>query len=194
MNLHKKLAMMTIALSLSGLLAACGGDEEATSNETDMGEQMEETMDGTDHSGMDMSGSGDVPGDLTAAEDPEHAVGDTAIITEAHMPGMEGAEATIVGAYDTFVYSISYDPMQGGERVDDHKWIIHEEIEDATASPYKIGDEVDVEAEHMEGMDGTTATIDSVEETTVYMIDFTLESGEKVTNHKWVTEDELSAQ
>ncbi|TCI24122.1 DUF1541 domain-containing protein [Exiguobacterium sp. SH5S13] len=43
-------------------------------------------------------------------------------------------------------------------------------------------------------MDGTTATIDSVEETTVYMIDFTLESGEKVTNHKWVTEDELSAQ
>ena len=42
-------------------------------------------------------------------------------------------------------------------------------------------------------MGGTTATIDSVEETTVYMVDFTLESGEEVTNHKWVTEEELSA-
>lgn len=193
MKVNKKLGMMTMALSLSGLLVACGEDETMNSD-TNMNEQMEETMDGNDHSGMDMSGSSDVPEGLTSAENPTFAVGDTAIITEAHMPGMEGAEATIVGAYDTFVYSISYDPMNGGERVEDHKWIIHEEVADATNDPYQIGDEVDVEASHMDGMDGTTATIDSVEETTVYMIDFTLESGEKVTNHKWVTEEELSTQ
>lgn len=45
----------------------------------------------------------------------------------------------------------------------------------------------------MTGMNGTTATIDFAEETTVYMVDFTLESGEDVTNHKWVTEEELSS-
>lgn len=193
MKLNKKLGMMTMALSLSGLLVACGEDETMNSD-TNMNDQMEESMDGNDHSGMDMSGSGDVPEGLKSAENPTFAVGDTAIITEAHMPGMEGAEATIVGAYDTFVYSISYDPMHGGERVENHKWIIHEEVTDATNTPYKIGDDIEVEASHMDGMDGTTATVDSVDETTVYMIDFTLESGEEVTNHKWVTEEELSAQ
>lgn len=192
MKWNKKLGMMTMALSLSGLLVACGEDD-TTNNDTNMNDQMEETMDGNDHSGMDMSGSGDVPEGLKSAENPPFAVGDTAVITEAHMPGMEGAEATIVGAYDTVAYSISYDPMHGGERVKDHKWIIHEEIEGAQDDPYEVGDEVEVNAEHMSGMGGTTATIDSVEETTVYMVDFTLESGEEVTNHKWVTEEELSA-
>ena len=47
----------------------------------------------------------------------------------------------------------------------------------------------------MEGMDGATATIDSAEETTVYMVDFTTtDTDEAVTNHKWVTESELSAK
>jgi len=156
-----------------------------------MNDQMEETM---DHGDMDMSGSGDVPAGLQDAENPTFNVGDQAVITEAHMPGMEGAEATIVGAYDTVVYSISYDPMHGGERVRDHKWIIHEEIVDAKADAYEPGDEVTVDAEHMNGMGGATATIDSAEETTVYMVDFELDNGERVTNHKWVTEDELSAE
>lgn len=193
MKVNKKLGMMTMALSLSGLLVACGEDE-TTNTDTNMSDQMEETMDGNDHSGMDMSGSGDVPEGLKSAENPTFAVGDKAIITEAHMPGMEGAEATIVGAYDTVVYSISYDPMHGGERVRDHKWIIHEEIVDAKADAYEPGDEVTVDAEHMNGMGGATATIDSAEETTVYMVDFELDNGERVTNHKWVTEDELSAE
>ncbi|MEW8967405.1 YdhK family protein [Exiguobacterium alkaliphilum] len=193
MKVNKKLGMMTMALSLSGLLVACGEDE-TTNTDTNMSDQMEETMDGNDHSGMDMSGSGDVPEGLKSAENPTFAVGDKAIITEAHMPGMEGAEATIVGAYDTVVYSISYDPMHGGERVEDHKWIIHEEIVDAKADAYEPGDEVTVDAEHMNGMGGATATIDSAEETTVYMVDFELDNGERVTNHKWVTEDELSAE
>ncbi|MDX5323110.1 MAG: YdhK family protein [Exiguobacterium sp.] len=193
MKVNKKLGMMTMALSLSGLLVACGEDE-TTNTDTNMSDQMEETMDGNDHSGMDMSGSGDVPEGLKSAENPTFAVGDKAIITEAHMPGMEGAEATIVGAYDTVVYSISYDPMHGGERVRDHKWIIHEEIVDAKADAYEPGDEVTVDAEHMNGMGGATATIDSSEETTVYMVDFELDNGERVTNHKWVTEDELSAE
>lgn len=203
--MRNKLMMGTIALTLSAGLAACGGNEMGDNmNEDmeenmdgqmeDMEENMDEQMDGMDHSGMDMSGSGEVPEGLEEAENPAFEEGDTAIITEAHMEGMEGAEATIVGAYDTVAYSISYDPANGGERVEDHKWIIHEEITEASEEPYTEGDEVQVEAEHMEGMNGATATIDSAEETTVYMIDFTLESGEEVTNHKWVTEEELSAE
>lgn len=210
--MKNKLVMGTMALTLSAMLAACGGDDDMGSGDMsdNMDENMEENMDenmddmdhmededsmeGMDHSGMDMSGSGEVPEGLEEAENPTFEEGDTAIITEAHMEGMEGAEATIVGAYDTVAYSISYDPTDGGERVEDHKWIIHEEITDAADEPYAEGDEVQVEAEHMEGMDGATATIDTAEETTVYMIDFTLESGEEVTNHKWVTEDELSAE
>ena len=50
-------------------------------------------------------------------------------------------------------------------------------------------------AEHMEGMKGATATIDSAEQTTVYMVDYTdTETEEKVTYHKWVTESELTAK
>ena len=41
-------------------------------------------------------------------------------------------------------------------------------------------------------MEGTTAKIDSAEETTVYMVDFTpMNGGEEVKNHKWVIESEL---
>jgi len=34
--------------------------------------------------------------------------------------------------------------------------------------------------------------IESAEETTVYMLDFTTTTGEEVENHKWVTESELA--
>jgi hypothetical protein len=105
---------------------------------------------------------------------------------------MKGAEATIVGAYDTTVYTISYTPTDGGEKVENHKWVIDEEIQDAGDEPFKPGSEVKINAEHMEGMDGVTAEIDSAEATTVYMVDFTTTDGEEVTNHKWVTESELS--
>lgn len=109
------------------------------------------------------------------------------------MEGIKGAEVTIVGAYDTTVYTISYTPKSGGERVEDHKWIIHEEIKDAGDEPLEPGAEVIVEASHMEGMDDAAAEIDSSEKTTVYMVDFTpAASGEKVKNHKWVAESELS--
>jgi len=75
MKWNKKLGMMTMALSLSGLLVACG-ENDTTNNDTNMNDQMEETMDGNDHSGMDMSGSGDVPEGLKSAENPTFFLGD----------------------------------------------------------------------------------------------------------------------
>lgn len=139
---------------------------------------------------MNHSGSVDVPEGLKDAENPTFPVGSKAIISEAHM---EGAEATIVGAYYTVAYTISYTPTTGEERVGNHKWVIHDEIPDEGQAPLEPGTEVTVDAEHMEGMDGAIAEIDSAEETTVYMIDYNPTDGsEKVTNHKWVTESELS--
>ncbi|GGF29999.1 hypothetical protein GCM10010954_31430 [Halobacillus andaensis] len=185
-------------------LAACGSDnEESTEEDTEQSEESmeeenneenEESSDeeGMDHSDMNHSGSGEVPDDLEEAEEPTFEEGDQATITASHMEGMEGAEATIVGAYDTTAYVISYDPTNGGDRVENHKWIIHEEIEEAGDEPFESGDEVTIEASHMEGMEGATGEIESAEETTAYMVDFTTtESEEEVTNHKWVTESEL---
>jgi hypothetical protein len=139
---------------------------------------------GMDHSNMDMSSSGEVPEGLKAAENPTYPVGSKAIIQSDHMPGMKGAEATIVGAYDTTVYTVSYTPTTGGERVENHKWMIHEELIDAGEAPLEPGTEVKTNASHMEGMEGATLEIDSAEQTTVYMVDFkTTTDGEEVKNH-----------
>lgn len=211
----KKTVLLSLFTALLLVLGACGNtDEENTENTaTDNNENTESTenMDGADHSNMDMSdsdandensdnmdgmdhsGSGEVPEGLKEAENPTYKVGSQAIINAEHMEGMNGAEATISGAYDTTVYSVSYTPTNGGERVEDHKWVIHGEIENAGEEPFKAGDEVVLNADHMEGMDGVTATIDAAEQTTIYMVDYTdTVTGEEVTNHQWVTESELA--
>jgi len=146
-----------------------------------------------EHSAEEMSSNGEVPEDLQEAENPTYEVGSQAIIQADHMQGMDDAEATISGAFDTTVYTVSYTPTTGGERVEDHKWVIHEELEDPGEAPLEPGDEAVMNATHMEGMEGATATIDSAEETTVYMVDFvTTDTEEEVNNHKWVIESELA--
>nr|WP_311439591.1 YdhK family protein [Mesobacillus foraminis] len=141
-----------------------------------------------------MSSYGEIPEGLEAAEDPAYEVGSTAIIEAEHMDmeSMSGALATIVGVYDTTAYSVTYYPTTGGEPVKDHKWVIHEEIANAGEEPFEPGATVTLNADHMEGMDGATAVIESAVETNVYMLDFTTTTGEKVDNHKWVIERELS--
>ncbi|OES43556.1 YdhK family protein [Domibacillus iocasae] len=182
------------ALFASFLLVACGDSEEANVEpESEATEQKEEEDAHAGHN-MDHSGSSEVPEGLKEAADPAYPAGTTAIIQQGHMDGMDGAKATIVGAYDTTAYTVSYTPTNSGEPVEDHKWVIHKEIENTREEPYAAGDEVTLAADHMEGMDGATATIDSAVETTVYMIDFVATDGEKVKNHKWVTEDELAAE
>ncbi|MBT2690910.1 YdhK family protein [Bacillus sp. ISL-47] len=191
----KKLATGFVSLSVVLMLAACGGNgEEASPEETAENNTASEesTNHSGDHTSMDHSGSGEVPEGLKVSENPKYEVGSKAIITHGHMEGMEGAEATIVGAYDTTVYTISYTPTTGGERVENHKWVVHQEIANAKEEPFAEGDEVKVNASHMEGMEGAAAEIDSAEEMTVYMVDFTTTDGEEVTNHMWVTETELS--
>ncbi|HWO97462.1 MAG TPA: YdhK family protein [Bacillus sp. (in: firmicutes)] len=193
----KRITLSLLTITTSLFLAACSnGDQENTNageetkqEETANNEKNEEMS----HEGMNHSSSGEVPEDLKEAENPTYKVGDKAILKTDHMEGMKGAEATIAGAYETTAYVISYNPTTGGERVTNHKWVIQEEIKNAGDETYKPGAEVVVEADHMEGMKGAAAVIDSAEQTTVYMVDYTpTTGGEEVTNHKWVTESELS--
>lgn len=202
--MKRNITFILIFISAVFLLAACNGGtgetnpEENTGNETDSNTSEEEETDSDsqgdmDHAGMDHSSSGEVPEELAEAENPTYPVGDEAIINANHMGGMDGATATITGAFDTTVYTVSYTPTTGGEPVEDHKWVIHEELENPGEDPFEPRDEVVLNADHMEGMDGATATIDSAEQTTVYMVSYTdTETGQEVTHHKWVTEDELS--
>lgn len=201
-----KFLLMAMSTLTAITLAACGDTQEDAmnpadpDNQVDMTEEMDENMDedleeDMGHGGMDHSSSGEIPEGLADAENPTFGVGSQAIMNADHMPGMDGAEATIVGAYDTTAYALSFTPTTGGEPVENHKWVIHEELEDAGDTPLSAGDSVVIATDHMEGMDGATATIDSAEETTVYMVDFTTtDTDEAVTNHKWVTESELSAE
>lgn len=175
--MKKQLSLFIIAAALT--LSACGNDNSYGNK----------IMEHTSH-----SSSSNVPENLKVAENPTFKIGSKAIIQADHMEGMKGATATIDGAFDTTAYIVSYRPTTGGFPVTNHKWIIHEEIKKAADKPYESGSEVVMEADHMEDMKGATAQINAAEQTTVYMIDYTpTMGGDKVKNHKWVTEDELSA-
>lgn len=179
----KKIMVGIISLAAAFTLSACAGEDKETSTHENM-----------DHSDMNHSSTGEIPKGLKEAGNPTYEVGSKAIMETDHMEGMKGAEATIVGAFDTTAYVISYTPTSGGERVENHKWVIQEEIKDAGDKTLEPGTEIIIKADHMSGMEGATAEVISAERTTVYMVDYTPTSGgEKVKNHKWVTESELSA-
>ncbi|MEQ2527661.1 YdhK family protein [Bacillaceae bacterium CLA-AA-H227] len=205
-NNRKKGILFIMLAALLLVLGACANNEDnkSTNEDTDntshenmdMGESTDDSaegMEGMEHDNMDMSSSGDIPESIKSEENPTYPVGGKAIIQSDHMEGMKGAEATIVGAFDTTAYAVSYTPTTGGERVTNHKWVIHEELIDAGEAPLAPGTEVKTDASHMQGMKDATVEIDSAEKTTVYMVDFTpTTGGEEVKNHKWVTESELS--
>jgi hypothetical protein len=107
----KKMLIGIVSLISAFTLSACaGGNEEANPNE-----EINESA-GMDHSGMNHSSSGEVSEDLKVAKNPTYEVGSKVIIEEGHMEGMEGADATIVGAYETTAYAISYTPTTDREK------------------------------------------------------------------------------
>ena len=183
-NRRWSIGLLSVVALIS--LSACTEDQtKPASTSVDTSEEI-------DHSTMNHSSSGEIPATLKKAENPKFPVGSTAIITDGHMDGMKGAQATIVGAYNTTAYVISYEPTSGGKRIEKHKWVIHEELIDPQEAPLAPGTEVKTDAAHMEGMKNATVRIDEAVQTTVYMVDYTSTNGEAVTNHKWVTEEELS--
>lgn len=187
----KSLGQMTrrAALVTAGIavLAGCSDTSEEENPQT------QEDGDGSDQGGGHAAhepDGGPPPEGIAEATDPTYPVGTTVTLTADHMPGMEGAQATISGAFETTTYSVSYTPTDGGDPVTDHKWVVHEELDSPDEAPLEEGAEVVLKAEHMPGMDGAEATIDSATDETVYMVDFEMD-GMAMTNHKWVVESEI---
>ncbi|RPF55281.1 DUF1541 domain-containing protein [Aquisalibacillus elongatus] len=144
------------------------------------------------HMDMVYRGSPEVPSDLEVATDPSFEVGERVVSRADHMVGMmDGIEVTIVGAFDTVAYATTYTSTNSGMLVENHKWIVREEI--VEKGDLEDGMEVQTTAEHMKGMRNAVHTIDYAIPTTVYMVDFELPNGVQVTNHKWVIEEELEA-
>ncbi|MFC7687029.1 YdhK family protein [Ureibacillus sp. GCM10028918] len=189
---HKKI-FGVIYLAAVLTLSACSSDKNQEGTH-DVSEHDIEESNSTDHSAMNHSSDGAIPTGLEEATNPTFPVGSKTMIQADHMEGMSGAEATVVGAFNTIAYIVSYTPTTGGKPVRNHKWVIHEELDPVAEEPLESGTKATINAEHMEGMQGAEAAIDSAIETTVYMVDYTSSTtGEKVKNHKWVTESEMSA-
>lgn len=133
---------------------------------------------------------GPVPAGMKATAHPKYPVGSTVILTADHMAGMDGARATVVGAYSTFTYAVNYTPTTGGAMVTDHKWVVQQEIRDAGTGRLADGKKIVLTAGHMSGMKGANATIASSTDQTVYVVDYTA-GGMTMKNHKWVVQDEM---
>ncbi|UPK42207.1 YdhK family protein [Paenibacillus pabuli] len=180
--------LLTALITSSLMLSGCGKNTAQDNSSGDSHAASTGEM-------MHHSDSGELPEGLQEKKNPTYPVGSKAVMNTDHMAGMKGAEATIVGAYETTAYEVSYTPTTGGETVKNHKWVIQQEIQDHTDQPYAAGAEVVLNADHMPGMKGAKATIESAEQTTVYMVDYSpTTGGDPVKNHKWVTEEELSIQ
>lgn len=214
--MKRALTLSALVLAPTLVLASCGdssdddhdqhSDQAAASGTTsgtaehNMGDHdTGDTGDMEDTEGMDMHDhrmdGGDAPAGIQDAADPVYPVGSEVTVTADHMDGMQGAKGTVTGAYSTTAYSVSYTPTDGGAPVHDHRWVVHEELEnqgDLGPAPLADGTEVTLAADHMEGMRGAAATIDSSTQETVYMVDITTADGMTMTNHKWVTESELA--
>lgn len=200
--MKRSITLAALVLTSTLALTACSDatdnsdDADTTSTTTATAETNETHQEDTttaDDGGHDMEHPEDgvpPPEGITEATDPTYPVGSEVMLTADHMPGMDGAQATISGAFDTTTYSVSYTPTDGGEPVTDHRWVVHEELVDPGEAPLPGGTKVVLNAEHMPGMQGATATIDYSTQETVYMVD--IDTGEMtMINHKWVTESEI---
>lgn len=190
-------------------MVACGKDEDTagnpseftnnessdsivTNNQEDVDKELGDNMDGLDHADATHSTWGDIPEGLKEASNPKFKVGDQVIINAAHNATMEGSEGTIVGAYESTVFSITYDPTTGDMQEENSKWFVLEEVQGLGESELDVGSEVIIEVGRKEGMQGAKGTIDTVEKTIVYMVDYVDTEGQEVKNYQWLKESELS--
>lgn len=188
----KTLPTRVLALAAASLLAltACGSNESNAKSEAEALVSSAAAAH-ADHANHPTDG-GPAPAGIAEASDPTYPVGTEVVLAADHMSGMDGATATVVGAYQTYTYSVNYTPTDGSAPVTDHKWVVQEELADVGSERLADGTPVTIEAEHMAGMKGAEGTIESSTDETVYMVDFTA-GGMTMKNHKWVTESEIKA-
>lgn len=195
--MKSKVLLIGISLVSILLISACNkatNTEDAAENLDELtrntGEKIDEKEENIDH------GSYHIPEGLKEAENPKFPVGSKAIVNASHTDGMEGAEATIKAAYDTKVYSVTYNPTNGDPIDENHKWFVEGEIalinEADEGAKLEEGANVIIEADHQPGMLGAEGYIETIEETTVYVVDYVNSLGETVEDHLWLKESELA--
>lgn len=209
--MKKRLLFITAVLSIFSL-SACGNDNnfstenerdparhlhsdevEVTNNQADGDKIIGDNMDGREgHADITHSTWWKIPEGLKEAKNPKFKVGDKVIINAAHNDDMQGSEGTIVGAYETTVYSISYESTDDREPKENEKWFVREEIAPLGEKKLDVGSKVIIETNREEGMLGAEGVIDTVEETVVYMVDYIDKEGQLVKNYQWLKESELS--
>ncbi|WP_353423251.1 YdhK family protein [Staphylococcus xylosus] len=178
--MFKKLSVLMLASGL--VLSAC-------SNESRNKEELK------NEGHKEHKHESEIPENMKNTNDSKFNNGDKITITEGHMPGMKNAKGTVKRAYKTYAYVVSYEPTNNDKKVNNHKWIVNEEIANAHKNGYKQGDTVKLNANHMPGMKGATAKIDDVKKTTVYVVDYqSTENNKIVKNHKWMSENELKSR
>lgn len=171
---RRTLLTLTVALPSLALLAACS---DASSG----------------GHGHDMPHELPLPSGMTDAPSPTYPVGTKVTVRADHMPGMDGAAATVTGVYDTWVYSVNYDPTDGSARVEGHQWVVQEELRDPKADDLPPGTRITIDADHAGGMKGAEGTVHSTHSGPVYVVTYTpTDGGDQVVNHRWLVESELS--
>lgn len=184
----------------SSTVSETSSSATATSSEdTDDMDDMDDADDHGDHDDDAMAGhdhpadGGPAPEGMAPADNAKFPVGSEVQVLADHMPGMKGAEGKVVGVFTTTTYSVSYTPTDGSEPVKDHRWVVHEELENPGEAPLADGSEITINAEHMAGMKGAKGTVDYSTQEPVYMVDID-DDGMTMKNHKWVTESELAPE
>ncbi|MFT8318557.1 MAG: YdhK family protein [Sporolactobacillus sp.] len=184
----KKYFCLVLVVLIIGSQVACGSTHKSGSSS--------ESMQGSHPmSSMAMDSGSSLPAGLKKAAHPKFPKGSRVILLADHMPGMNHAKATIVAAYRTHVYSVTYKPMTGGKTVRNHKWVVQQELATQSKKLLPTGAKVKLNANHMQGMRGATGRIDTSQTTTVYIVNYkNTKTGKLMKDHKWVIESELKAR
>ena len=111
----KKMTKLVFAsLGIIVFLGACSNQSESNNSKSTNEESTStassemNSMEGMNHEGM-------VPSSMKDAANPKFPVGSNVILLGDHMEGMKGANAQVVGAFDTTMYEVSYEPKLGDQ-------------------------------------------------------------------------------
>lgn len=195
-KMSHKILSLVITILAAFTIAACGVNDTNKGDTTETGTNVTNNLEGMDKEENDVNehAGHQIPEGLKEAEDPKYPIGSKAIVNASHTDGMEGAVATIKGAYDTTVYSVSYTPTNGDPFEENHKWFVEGELAGVDEKALTEGSNVIIDADHQSGMMGAEGVIDTIEKTTVYVVDYKNSLGETVTDHFWLKESELKEE
>lgn len=210
----KRLFLGVMSLFLFIILTACGNDNAnnsdtsdenygGTHNEShvetrteakndDQANETDQANSKNNNMTTNSSAAYGIPEGMKEAQNAKFKVGDEVIVNAEHEEGMKGAVGTVIGAFDTIVYSISYTPTQGDFREENHKWVVQEELQGLDEEMLVPGSEVIVETDQEEGMLGAEGEVDTAEKTVAYMVEYITADGTSL--HKWFKESELTAK